>query len=160
MRFDENQAKKTILGNSVVCHTGGIWGNKFQHKRVGDLITTWVHPLLGCSGLWAWYRDWPLGTLLMLTAASAAVGGATCKGGGGPLGFAFRPPPPPTQLWTLEPMLDVSGEANLGTRPPPEDAAAADESISMLTMECIVNRHVEPYMEPTLQQHYIQSSVV
>ena len=36
-------------------------------------------------------------------------------------------------------MLDVSGEASLGTRPPPEDAAAADESISMLTMECTVN---------------------
>ena len=26
--------------------------------------------------------------------------------------------PPPTVLWTLEPMLDVSGEASLGTLPP------------------------------------------
>ena len=146
MRFDENQAKKTIFGDSVVCHTGGIWRNKFQHKRVGDLITTWVHPLLGCSGLWAWYRDWPLGALLMLTAVSAAVGGATCKGGGGPVGFGFRPPPPPTQLWTLEPMLDVSGEASLGTRPPPEDAAAADDLISMLTMECIVNVNLKRFI--------------
>ena len=91
----------------------------------------------------------------MLTAASAAVGGATCKGGGGPVGFGFRPPPPPTQLWTLEPMLDVSGEASLGTRPPPEDAAAADESISMLTMEWIVNLKTSTNLYGSLSRDYV-----
>ena len=54
--------------------------------------------------------------------------------GGGADGFAgFKPPP--VVLWTLEPILEVSGEANFGALPPPgvtgvvEDLAAEDSKL-------------------------------